>query len=96
MIVPVEEPFGDAATAAVEAALGALLADRSALLESFVGMANYVDAAGNRCFVMFSPDEQLHSTTSGMARFLAQWNDEITRLNIHGMLTGVLDDDDED
>lgn len=94
MILPNDEPFSDEATAAVESALTEVTGSHGGLLESFVGMANYINRNGERCFVMFSPDEQLHSTTSGLARFLDEWNTEITRLNIHGMLTQI-DDDDE-
>jgi hypothetical protein len=92
VIVPNDEPFSDEATASVEAALTAVIASHGGLLEAFVGMANYINRDGERCFVMFSPDEQLHSTTSGLARFMDEWNTEITRLNIHGMLT-QLDED---
>jgi hypothetical protein len=93
MIIPEPDQLGDQATEAVEAALTSVIGSAGGMLEAFVGMANYINANGERCFVMFSPDEQLHSTTSGLARFLDEWNTEITRLNIHGMLTGIGDVD---
>ena len=87
MIVPNGEAFDEETTAAVESALSELIGSHGGMLESFVGMANYINRHGERCFVMFSPSEQLHSTTSGLARFMDEWNTEITRLNIHGMST---------
>jgi len=93
-IEPTSDPRFDAeVTAAVEAAIAEVLGRYGAMLEAFTGMANFVGPDGDRKFVMFTPDEQLHVTTLSMTSFMEAWNVEVRRLRIHDMLASMDDDE---
>ena len=82
-----------AVTAAVETALTTVFSERHMMLEAFTGMCNFIGPDGTHRFVMFTPDDQLHAATCSLTRFMAMWNDEVTRLGIHDMLINLPDDE---
>jgi hypothetical protein len=86
-IEPTSDPSFDVeVTAAVETALVEVLGRHGAMLEAFTGMANFISSEGDRQFVMFTPDDQLHVTTLSLTAFMDAWNIEVRRLAIHDML----------
>lgn len=78
-------------TEVIEDTLGKVLGAHGMMLQAFSGMAYFIDDEGQQKWVMFTPDEQLHATTLQISRFMTDWNAEVQRLNIHGMLIDIDD-----
>lgn len=78
---------------AVAFAIRGVCARHQVMAEAWTGMINFTTVDGERGWMFINDDESLHLTQRAMILFMHEYQTEVTRLNIHGHLQ-TLDDDD--
>lgn len=81
---------------AVQAAVSDVLAKHGCMLEGFVGMVNYLDNEGGRCWMQMYPTQQSEDHTYGMSDFLHTYLHEVRVINVQDAIRrGHGDSEDE-
>ena len=85
--------LSDELNEAVAFAISQVCARHQVMAEAWTGMLNFTTVDGDRGWMFINDNESLHLTQRAMILFMHEYQTEVTRLNIHGHLQSLEDDE---